>query len=77
MKQIPDIRTLKNILIMRPEGSLGDAIMSTCCYREIKRANPAIKITVACFGNSYGFLKANPYIDEIFKIPIRTRIRRL
>lgn len=76
MKQIPDIRTLKNILIMRPEGSLGDAIMSTCCYREIKRVNPSIKITVACFGNSYDFLKVNPYIDKIFKIPIRTRIRR-
>lgn len=75
MQQIPNIRTLKNILILRGEGSLGDAIFSSCCYREIKKANPHIKITVACFGAGYLFLKNNPYIDQIIRLPVRTRIR--
>ncbi len=75
MQQIPNIRTLKNILVLRGEGSLGDAIFSSCCYREIKKANPQIKITVVCFGTGYLFLKNNPYIDQIFRLPIRTRIR--
>ena len=60
---------------MRGEGSLGDSILSTPCYRGIKQANPQIKLTVACFGTSYEFLKDNPYIDEIFKLPVKTRIR--
>ena len=75
MQTTPDIHTLTNILIMRCEGSLGDAILSTCCFREIKRINPRIKITVACFGLAYEFLKQNPYIDELFQLPIKTHIR--
>ena len=75
MKQIPNIRTLHNILICRGEGSLGDAIISSCCYRGIKQANPHIKISVACYGAGYAFLKRNCYIDTIIKLPVKTRIR--
>ncbi len=75
MKQIPDVHTLRNVLICRGEGSLGDAIISSCCYRGIKQANPQCKISVVAFGTSYAFLKRIPYIDEIIKLPIRTLIR--
>ena len=76
MQAIPNIHTLTNILITRCEGSLGDAILSSGCFREIKRVNPHIKITVACFRLAYEFFKQNPYIDELFKLPIKTHIRR-
>ena len=75
MKQIPSIHTLQNILICRGEGSLGDAIISSCCYRGIKQANPQCKISVVAFGSGYEFLKRIPYIDEIIKLPVRTLIR--
>ena len=75
MKQIPNIHQLHNILIMRGEGSLGDALISSCCYRNIKQANPCVRISVACFGTSYLFLKNNPYIDHIIKLPIPKLIR--
>lgn len=75
MKEIPNVRSLRNILICRGEGSLGDAIISSCCYRGIKQANPNIKISVACFGSGYAFLKRIPYIDEIIKLPVKTLIR--
>ena len=75
MKQIPNVRNLHNILVLRGEGSLGDAIISSCCYRGLKQANPSAKITVACFGSSYEFLKNNPYIDTIIKLPIPKLIR--
>ncbi len=75
MKQIPAINTLQNILVCRGEGSLGDAIISSCCYRGIKQANPRIKISVACYGAGYEFLKRIPYIDKIIKLPVKTRIR--
>ena len=68
MEKIPDIRDLHNILVCRGEGSLGDAIISSCCYREIKKANPDAKITVACFGSAYDFFRHNPYVDEVFKL---------
>ncbi len=75
MKQIPNVHELKNILICRGEGSLGDAVLSSCCYREIKKANPQIKITVACFGPSYPYFQNNAYVDEVVKLPVRTLIR--
>ena len=75
MKKIPDVSELKNILILRGEGSLGDAILSSCMYREIKKANPAVKISVACFGGAYDYLAKNPYIDVLYRIPARRVIR--
>lgn len=75
MKQIPNIHQLHNILIMRGEGSLGDALISSCCYRNIKKANPSARISVVCFGTGYHFLKNNPYIDHIIKLPIPKLIR--
>jgi len=75
MKKIPHVLTLRNILICRGEGSLGDAIISSCCYRGLKRANPDIKISVVCFGSGYAFLKRISYIDEIIKLPVKTLIR--
>lgn len=75
MQKIPNVHNLKNILVLRGEGSLGDAIISSCCYREIKKANPNIKITVVCFGSSVQYLKSNPHIDEIYVLPIRRVLR--
>ena len=75
MKQIPNIHQLHNILICRGEGSLGDALISSCCYRNIKKANPKICISVVCFGNGYEFLKRNQYIDHVIKLPIPKLIR--
>ncbi len=75
MKKIPAVQTLHHILILRGEGSLGDAVLSSACYREIKKANPQIKITVACFGSAYEYFLHYPYVDEVFKLPIRRIIR--
>lgn len=75
MKKIPDVSELKNILILRGEGSLGDAILSSCMYREIKKANPGVKISAACFGGAYDYLAKNPYIDVLYRIPARRVIR--
>ncbi len=75
MQTIPNVRDLKNILVLRGEGSLGDALISSCCYRELKKANPNLKITVACFGSAVGYLRAIKYIDEVYPLPIRRVLR--
>ena len=53
MKTLPHIQDLRRILVLRGDGFLADAIISSCCYRELKKANPNLKITVACFGPAY------------------------
>lgn len=54
---------------------MGDAILSSCCYREYKKANPELKISVACYGSATAYLQNNKYIDVIYKIPARRVIR--
>lgn len=75
MKTIPSIKDLKNILILRGEGSLGDAVLSSCSYREIKKFNPSVRITVAAFGAALGYLHQISYIDEVVALPVRRIIR--
>ena len=75
MKNIPDIHDLRHILICRPYGCLSREIESSCCYREIKKASPRTKITVACCGAAYDFCQHNPYVDEAFRLPLGTGLR--
>ena len=75
MKNIPDIHDVRHILICRPEGCLGREIASSCCYREIKKASPQTKITVACYAAAYDFCQHNPYVDEVFKLPLGAGLR--
>ncbi len=75
MKNIPDIRDLQHILICRPDGCLSREIVSSCCYREIKKVSPRTKITVACYGAAYDFCQHNPYVDEVFRLPLREGLR--
>lgn len=76
MKTIPSVKDLHHILILRGEGSLGDAVLSSCSYREIKKANPSVRITVAAYGAALGYLRQIPAIDEVVALPVRRVIRR-
>ncbi|MBR2921961.1 MAG: hypothetical protein IKC10_01425, partial [Alphaproteobacteria bacterium] len=70
MNTLPHIQDLRKILVLRGDGSLADAILSSCCYREIKKANPKIKITVASFGPAYELFKNNSYVDKVVRLPV-------
>ena len=70
MKTLPRIQDLRRILVLRGEGFLADAILSSCCYRELKKANPQLKITVASFGLAYELFKNNSYVDSVVKLPV-------
>ena len=71
MKTLPHIQDLRRILVLRGDGFLADAIISSCCYRELKKANPNLKITVACFGPAYELFKNNSYVDRVVKLPVK------
>ena len=69
MKQIPQVKDLRNILILRAFDSVSKAVVSSCVYREMKRVNPSLQITVACFHHPYDYLQHNPYIDSVIRLP--------
>lgn len=75
MQQLPTVQELKNVLVVRGEGSLGDAILSSVCYRALKKSNPQLRITVAAFASAVPYLQALPTVDEVYRLPIKNVLR--
>ncbi|BDU49681.1 glycosyltransferase family 9 protein [Haliovirga abyssi] len=63
-----DLKNIKKnkILFLRHDGKIGDMIISTMMYREIKKNNPNITIGVITRENTFDLIKNNPYIDNIY-----------
>jgi heptosyltransferase-2 len=61
----PAGRPIGNILVLRLDN-LGDVVMSTPIFREIKRCFPAARLTVLVQERCREIIKNNPYIDDIF-----------
>ena len=60
-----DIREAKNILFLRYDR-IGDMVITTPVFRELKLAYPEINITVLASKANQGVLLNNPYVDQIF-----------
>ncbi len=63
------LKNVRRILCLRLDDKLGDMVVSTILYREIKNAFPHIEIDVASGPASLELLKNNPYVSNtlIFK----------
>lgn len=70
-----NLKDIRKILILRGEGALGDAIISSFIFREIKKQYPNIKIGVVAFGACAEYYSKNKYIDDLYRLPIRHKIR--
>ncbi|STO71296.1 D-glycero-D-manno-heptosyltransferase LosB2 [Avibacterium paragallinarum] len=55
-----------SILFLRQDGKIGDYIVSSFAFREIKRFNPTIKIGVVCTKQNAYLFEQNPYIDQLY-----------
>ncbi|MCL2388818.1 MAG: glycosyltransferase family 9 protein [Elusimicrobia bacterium] len=60
-----DFANVKKIVFLRHDDKLGDMIISTILFREIKKARPDIKLIVLSGKNNKEIIEANPYVDEI------------
>lgn len=60
-----DLHNASNVLFFRYDR-IGDMILSTPVYRELKKTKPNIKILVLASKTNQGVLKDNPYIDDVF-----------
>ena len=65
-KDILDMNKINSILILRDDNKIGDMIITTILFREIKKTYPHIKIFVLCGNANKIILENNPYVDEVF-----------
>ncbi|MGC6406520.1 glycosyltransferase family 9 protein [Bisgaard Taxon 45] len=59
---------VKSILFLRQDGKIGDYVVSSFVFREIKKFNPHIKIGVICTKQNAYLFKQNPYIDQLYYV---------
>ena len=60
-----DIKNSKHVLMLRYDR-IGDMIITTPVYRELKRNYPEIQISVLASKSNSIILKDNPYVDNIY-----------
>lgn len=59
--------SVKSILFFRPEGKIGDMVITTIFFREIKKRFPYIKIGVVSKKAALDILKYNENIDKTYE----------
>lgn len=57
---------IKSILFLRYDGKIGDMIINTLMFREIKKHYPEIRIGVVTRGAAKGVIVNNPHVDKIY-----------
>ena len=63
---------VSKILFLRKDSKIGDMIVSSFVFREIKKNNPAVKIGIVCAPKNQNLLEGNPYIDYYHFLPSRS-----
>ena len=60
-------KKIKSILILRYDGKIGDMVVNTLMFREIKKKYPDIKIGVVTRGGATDIIKNNKNVDKIYE----------
>lgn len=60
-------KNIKSILILRYDGKIGDMVVNTLMFREIKKKYPDIKIGVVTRGGATDIIKNNKNVDKIYE----------
>ena len=58
---------IKSILFLRYDGKIGDMVVNSLMFREIRKVYPNIKIGVVARGAAMDIIKDNPNIDKIYE----------
>lgn len=56
----------KKILFLRQDGKIGDYIVSSFVFREIKKQSPETQIGVVCSRKNAYLFEYSPYIDQLY-----------
>ncbi len=68
---LPDIQQAQTILFLRQDGKIGDFIVSSFVFSEIKRHKPSAKIGVLCSPENRYLFEQHPDIDHIHVVEKR------
>lgn len=63
---------VRKILFLRKDSKIGDTIVSSFVFREIKKNDPSIKIGIVCASKNKELIEGNPYIDYYHFLPSRS-----
>ena len=58
---------IKSILFLRYDGKIGDMVVNSLMFREIRKVYPNIKIGVVARGAAMDIIKDNPNVDKIYE----------
>ncbi|QLB14465.1 heptosyltransferase [Mannheimia granulomatis] len=61
----------EKILFLRQDGKIGDYIVSSFVFRELKKQNNDLTIGIVCTKKDAYLYKKNPYIDHIYYVKKR------
>lgn len=59
--------SIKSILFLRYDGKIGDMIVNSLMFHEIKKVYPDIRIGVIARGAAIDIIKDNPNVDKIYE----------
>ena len=59
--------SIKSILFLRYDGKIGDMIVNSLMFREIKKVYSDIKIGVIARGTAIDIIRENPNVDKIYE----------
>lgn len=62
----------KKILFIRHDGKIGDYIVSSFVFREIKKQSPQTQVGVVCSQKNRYLFENNPYIDKLHLVKVRS-----
>jgi len=66
-----------NKVLIRTYDALGDVIIATPIFRELKKNYPNIQLDVMCSPKNYTFLTSNQYIDNVYVVSLKPTIKEL
>ena len=58
---------INSILFLRYDGKIGDMVVNSLMFREIKKVYPDIKIGVVARGAAIDIIRDNPNVDKIYE----------
>lgn len=67
-----NITSPKKILFLRHDGKIGDYIVSSFVFREIKKQLPQTQIGVVCSKKNRYLFENNPHIDQLYLVKTRS-----
>lgn len=59
--------SIKSVLFLRYDGKIGDMIVNSLMFREIKKVYPDIRIGVIARGAAIDIINDNPNVDKIYE----------